>query len=74
MVLKGQTWLVYLDDKIVIELSFEDHMKNMEEVFSRPRTPVLKLSQTNAVFLTEKSNIFIRFASEGVAEDKQKLN
>ncbi|KAG5888496.1 hypothetical protein JTB14_015741 [Gonioctena quinquepunctata] len=39
-VLKGLSWntcLVYLDDIIVVGRSFEDHVKNLEEVFLRLR-------------------------------------
>ena len=42
-ILRGLSWktcLVYLDDIIIVEKSFEDHLKNLEEVFQRLKIPV----------------------------------
>ncbi|KAK9874212.1 hypothetical protein WA026_002568 [Henosepilachna vigintioctopunctata] len=47
MILKGLTWktcLVYLDDVMVMGSSFEDHLKNLKEIFCRFRNAHLKLN------------------------------
>ena len=52
-VLAGLQWsscLVYLDDIIVIRKTFEDHLRNLAEVFDRLRSANLKLKPTKCAF------------------------
>ncbi|KAG5896052.1 hypothetical protein JTB14_011047 [Gonioctena quinquepunctata] len=70
-VLKGLSWntcLVYLDDIIVVGRSFEDHVKNLEEVFLRLRNPGLKLSPKKChLFQKEVRYLGHVVSGEGVA-------
>ena len=52
-VLAGLQWsscLVYLDDIIVMGKTFEDHLRNLAEVFDRLRSANLKLKPTKCAF------------------------
>ncbi|KAG5899439.1 hypothetical protein JTB14_033630 [Gonioctena quinquepunctata] len=76
-VLKGLSWntcLVYLDDIIVVGRSFEDHVKNLEEVFLRLRNSGLKLSPKKChLFQKEVRYLGHVVSGEGVAVDDQKI-
>ncbi|KAG5891946.1 hypothetical protein JTB14_002222 [Gonioctena quinquepunctata] len=76
-VLKGLSWntcLVYLDDIIVVGRSFEDHVKNLEEVFLRLRNSGLKLSPKKChLFQKEVRYLGHVVSEEGVAVDDQKI-
>ena len=75
-VLKGLSWttcLVYLDDIIVVGKSFDDHLKNLEEVFKRLASSGLKLSPKKCHLCQEKVHYLGHVvSSQGVAVDPQK--
>ncbi|MCD1431043.1 DDE-type integrase/transposase/recombinase [Klebsiella pneumoniae] len=76
-VLKGLSWktcLVYLDDIIVVGKTFEDHLRNLEEVFQRLRNSGLRLSSKKChLFQREVQYLGHVVSSEGVAVDKKKV-
>ncbi|VEN42942.1 unnamed protein product [Callosobruchus maculatus] len=76
-VLKGLSWetcLVYLDDIIVVEKSFDDHLKNLEQVFRRLRQSGLKLSPKKCHLFQKKVQYLGHVVSqEGIAVDPQKI-
>ena len=44
-------WYLFLDDIVILGMSFEDHMKNMEQVLSRFRDFKLKLKPSKCELL-----------------------
>ena len=76
-VLSGLTWkicLVYLDDIIVFSKSFEEHMKNLKEVFQRLKAANLKLNPKKCNFLKKEVKFLGHIVSEsGVATDPNKV-
>ncbi|CAC5424757.1 Retrovirus-related Pol polyprotein from transposon 297,Retrovirus-related Pol polyprotein from transposon 17.6 [Mytilus coruscus] len=72
-VLSGLTWkicLVYLDDVIIFSKSFEEHMKNLKEVFQRLKAANLKLNPKKCNFLKTEVKFLGHIVSEsGVATD-----
>ena len=46
-------WYLFLDDIVILGRSFEDHMKNMEQVLSRFRDFKLKLKPSKCELLQE---------------------
>lgn len=76
-VLKGLSWktcLVYLDDIIVMGKTFEDHLKNLEEVFERLRGSGLQLSSKKChLFQKEVRYLGHVVSNKGVAVDDQKI-
>ena len=76
VVLKGLSWktcLVYLDDIIVVGRSFQEHLKNLEEVFGRLRAANLKLSPKKCCIFQEEVRYLGHVVSRnGVAVDPDK--
>ncbi|VEN45007.1 unnamed protein product [Callosobruchus maculatus] len=76
-VLKGLSWetcLVYLDDIIVVGKSFDDHLKNLEQVFRRLRQSGPKLSPKKCHLFQKKVQYLGHAVSqEGIAVDPQKI-
>ncbi|CAC5413343.1 unnamed protein product [Mytilus coruscus] len=76
-VLSGLTWkicLVYLDDVIIFSKSFEEHMKNLKEVFQRLKAANLKLNPKKCNFLKTEVKFLGHIVSEsGVATDPNKI-
>jgi hypothetical protein len=75
--LKGLTWkrcLVYLDDVIIFARSFEQLLKNLEEVLARIKTANLKLQPEKCVFGAQKVK-YLGFvlSSEGLQTDPDKV-
>ena len=75
--LKGLTWkrcLVYLDDVIIFAKSFEQLLKNLEEVLARIRAANLKLQPEKCVFGAQKVK-YLGFvlSSEGLQTDPDKV-
>ena len=77
LVLAGLQWshcLVYLDDIIILGSSFEDHMKNLEAVFTRIRQAGLKLQPKKCVFLRALVNYLGHIVSRSeVSTDPAKV-
>lgn len=77
-VLKGLSWdtcLVYLDDVIVVGKTFQDHLKNLEQVFRRLRDANLKLSPKKCHLFRNKVNYLGHVVSEkGIAVDSEKVD
>jgi hypothetical protein len=76
-VLRGLTWktcLVYLDDVMVVGSTFDEHLKNLEEIFGRLRSAHLQLN-------VKKCNLFqqeVKFLGHvvspaGIQTDPDKL-
>jgi hypothetical protein len=76
-VLKGLSWstcLVYLDDIIVVGKSFEDHLKNLEEVLKRLKQSGLTLSSKKChLFQKEVQYLGHVVSDKGVAVDQHKV-
>ena len=76
-VLAGLSWktcLVYLDDIIVVGKTFEDHMKNLEEVFERLKKANLKLSPKKChLFQQEVHYLGHVVSGKGIAVDPNKI-
>lgn len=76
MVLRGLTWktcLVYLDDIMIMGKSFEDHLKNLEEVFTRIKNAHLCLNPKKC-FLLQKEVEFLGHvvSPDGIRTDEKK--
>ena len=72
--LSWKTCLVYLDDIIVVGNTFEDHMKNLEEVFQRLRQANLKLSPKKChLFQKEVHYLGHVVSGKGIAVDPEKI-
>lgn len=76
-VLRGLSWqicLVYLDDIIVIGRSFEEHLKNLREVFLRLRSANLKLSPKKCtLFAKEVKYLGHTVSADGIKTDPDKI-
>ena len=76
MVLAGMQWescLVYLDDVIIVGKTFQDHLRNLREVFQRLREAGLKLKPTNCDFCSLQVEFLGHIVSaEGVRTDPSK--
>ena len=76
-VLKGLHWktcLVYLDDIIVLGKSFDEHLKNLEEVFQRIASAGLKLSPKKcSLFKKEVSYLGHKVTTEGICTANEKI-
>lgn len=76
-VLKGLHWrtcLVYLDDIIIMGKDFDDHLKNLEEVFERLEAAGLKLSAKKcSLFQREVKYLGHKVTSEGIHTDEDKI-
>ena len=58
-VLQGLNWKIcinYLDDIIIFSKTLEEHLQNLQIVFSRLREFNLKLTQKSAIFYRLQSN------------------
>ena len=78
MVLRGLTWktcLVYLDDIMVIGKTFEEHLTNLEEVFSLMKEANLKFNSKKCL-LFQKEVEFLRHtvSANGIKTTKTKIN
>ena len=76
LILSGLQWnccLVYLDDIIVHGNNFQEHLHNLDLVFSRIQEAGLKIKPTKCAFLKEKVKYLGHIVSkEGVAADLEK--
>lgn len=76
-VLRGLSWktcLVYLDDIIVLGKTFDEHLKNLEEVFKRLQAAQLMLNPKKCQLFQNKVNYLGHIVSkEGVAVDEEKV-
>uniref|UniRef100_W8B595 RNA-directed DNA polymerase n=1 Tax=Ceratitis capitata TaxID=7213 RepID=W8B595_CERCA len=76
-VLKGLHWktcLVYLDDIIVLGKSFDEHLRNLEEVFQRVAGAGLKLSPKKcSLFKKEVNYLGHQVTTKGVCTAKEKI-
>ena len=72
--IQWNSFLVYLDDIIVLGKTFEDHLKHLAQVFQRLREANLKL-QIKKCNLCKQSVQFLGHvvSSEGVAADPVKI-
>jgi hypothetical protein len=75
-ILAGLTWktcLVYLDDIIVFAKTFEEQIKNLEEVLYRLKQANLKLNSKKCRFLQKRVTYLGHVVSEdGVSTDPEK--
>ena len=77
LVLRGLSWesvVSFLDDIVILGRSFEDHMKNMEQVLSRFRDFKLKLKPSKCELL-KRDIIFLghKVSREGVSPNPGKV-
>ena len=77
LVLRGLSWesvVSFLDDIVILGRSFEDHMKNMEQVLSRFRDFKLKLKPSKCELL-KRDIIFLghKISREGVSPNPGKV-
>ena len=76
-VLKGlqyETCLVYLDDIIVKGQTFEEHLKNLNQVFDRSRAAGLKLSPKKCTIFQKSVTFLGHVVSEfGISTDQAKV-
>jgi len=78
MVLAGLHWdicLVYIDDIIVMGRSFEEHLKNVAQVFQRLRMANLKLKPTKCRLFQERVTFLGHVISgKGIEPDPEKIS
>ncbi|XP_067647345.1 retrovirus-related Pol polyprotein from transposon 17.6 isoform X4 [Eurosta solidaginis] len=76
-VLKGLHWktcLVYLDDIIVLGKNFDEHLRNLEEVFQRIAGAGLKLSPKKcALFKKEVNYLCHKVTTEGICTANEEI-
>jgi hypothetical protein len=76
-VLRGLTYdsyLVYLDDVIVIGRTFQEHLLNLHKVFQRFREARLKLNpETCQLFQRDVRNVGHILSPEGITSDPENL-
>ena len=76
MVLTGMQWkscLVYLDDVVIVGETFQDHLRNLREVFQRLREAGLKLKPAKCDFCALQVEFLGHIVSEeGVRTDPSK--
>ena len=71
LVLRGLTWdvvLAFLDDILVLGSDFENHLRNLEEVFKRMREYQLKLKPRKCELLQEEVSFLGRIIRHGCIE------
>ena len=77
MVLAGLQWtncLVYLDDVIVVGRTFEEHLQNLQDVFTRLRAAGLKLQPKKCHLCSPEVEFLGHVVSaEGVSTDPKKI-
>ena len=67
--------LAFVDDIIVFSETFEEHIKHLEEVFSRLRKANLRLKISKCDFVKEKLNYLGHIISnEGISVDPEKVS
>ena len=78
MVLAGLNWdvcLVYIDDIIVMGRSFDDHLRNVAQVFQRLRQAGLKLKPSKCTMFQEKVTFLGHVISRrGIEPDPEKVS
>ena len=78
LVLTGLQWsscLVYLDDVVVVGRSFEEHLRNLQNVFERLRGAGLRLKPKKCAFLQDEVLYLGHLVSrEGISTDPIKIN
>jgi len=76
-VLRGLHWktcLVYLDDIIILGRDFDEHIKNLKEVFERIKNAGLKLSAKKcSLFKREVKYLGHKISMDGVHTDEDKI-
>ena len=72
--LKWKSCLIYLDDIIVFSSTFEDHLKDLKEVFIRLQEAGLHLKPSKC-FICQKKLIYLghEISAEGIAPDPKKI-
>ena len=77
-VLQGLNWknvLAYIDDILVFSKNFEDHLKHLEQVFSRLKKANLKLKPSKCQFgLSEVQYLGHILSKDGVKMDPKKID
>ncbi len=72
--LKWKSLLVYLDDIVIFSRTFEEHMKDLSEVFQRLRASGLQLNRSKCHFLKEEFTYLGHIVSEeGIRPDPKKI-
>jgi len=78
MVLAGLNWdvcLVYIDDIIVMGRSFDDHLRNVAQVFQRLRQAGLKLKTAKCKMFQERVTFLGHVVSRhGISPDPEKVS
>ena len=76
LVLRGFTWktcLVYLDDVMVVGRNFEEHLKNLKDVFSRIKSANLKLNPKKcSLFQNQVEFLGHVVSQDGIQTDHRK--
>ena len=76
-VLKGLNWktcLVYLDDIIIMGKSFDDHLKNLEEVFQRIASAGLRLNPKKcSLWKKQVTYLGHKVSTEGIHTEEGKI-
>jgi hypothetical protein len=76
-VLRGLTWktcLVYLDDVMVVGSTFDEHLKNLNEIFGRLRSAHLQLNVKKCKLFQQEVNFLGHVVSPaGIQTDPDKL-
>ena len=77
LVLAGLQWsrcLVYIDDVIIVGKSFQEHLRNLQEVLQRLREAGLKLKPSKCIFFQSSVKYLGHVVSrEGVMADPDKV-
>ena len=77
LVLAGLQWsrcLVYIDDLIIVGKSFQEHLRNLQEVLQRLREAGLKLKPSKCIFFQSSVKYLGHVVSrEGVMADPDKV-
>jgi hypothetical protein len=72
--LKWKSLLVYLDDLVIFSESFDQHLKDLEEVFDRLRAANLTLNKNKCHFLRDEFQYLGHIVSEeGIRPDPKKV-
>jgi hypothetical protein len=77
-ILRGLTWrqcLVYMDDVLIFSKTFEDHLRDIDEVLARFTFAGLKLKPTKCVFAeNEVEYLGFKFTDKGLQPTTTKIN
>ncbi|GBP00566.1 Retrovirus-related Pol polyprotein from transposon 297 [Eumeta japonica] len=72
--LTGEACLVYLDDVILIENDYYDHLRKLEQALRKIRNENLKLSPKKCILVQKQVNYLGHvIAGEGIATDSEKF-